>query len=52
MSKASNKMIDDFISKPKTKKYFEIIEDYLISPGECKKEIKVQTSFSENRKFL
>ncbi len=52
MSKKSNKMIGVFTSKPKTQKYFEIIEGYVRSIGDCKKEIKAQASFSVNRKFL
>ncbi len=52
MSTASNKMIGDFASKPKTGQYFRIIENYVSSLGECKKEIKSQVSFSVNRKFL
>ncbi len=52
MSTASNRMIGNFTSKPKTQQYFEIIEDYVTSLGECKKEIKAQANFSVNRKFL
>ncbi|PIF02256.1 MAG: hypothetical protein CR996_00765 [Draconibacterium sp.] len=52
MSTISNKMMGTFTSKPKTQQYFEIIEDYVTSLGECKKEIKAQASFSVNRKFL
>ena len=48
----SNKMIGEFLDKPKTRTYFSVIEDYVKKLGPSKKEIKAQVSYSVHRKFL
>ncbi|MCA9374399.1 hypothetical protein KC725_04535 [Candidatus Peregrinibacteria bacterium] len=52
MSTASNKMIGDFSSKPKTLQFFKSIEKYINALGSCEKTIKAQVSYSVKRKFL
>ncbi|WP_449278586.1 DUF5655 domain-containing protein [Leucobacter sp. GX24907] len=52
MANDTNKMIGVFPDKPKMQAFFDAIAQYTASLGPVESELKAQTSFFVNRKFL
>lgn len=48
----SNKMISAFSGKPSTDSFYKVIDEYVMSLGQVKRELRSQVSYTLNRKFL